>query len=46
MNNPRQISYAYKDEQGNVLFKKIRTEPGFDGRSKSFHYERNANGVK
>jgi hypothetical protein len=42
MNNQKKITYAYEDEQGNVLFKKIRIERE-DG-SKSFYYEHEKNG--
>ena len=34
------IEYSYKDAQGNILFKKIRLEPGVSGKSKSFFWER------
>ncbi len=44
MNNVSKMIYAYTDEQGNILFSKIRVEPGLDGRSKSFYYEREENG--
>lgn len=36
--------YNYKDENNVILFTKVRTEPAFDGRSKSFYYEREENG--
>lgn len=32
--------YQYQDEQGNILYQKIRLEPGFDGKLKSFYWER------
>jgi putative DNA primase/helicase len=32
--------YHYKDEQGNTLYWKVRLEPGLDGKSKSFYWER------
>ena len=44
MGNPKRFSYPYKDGQGNLIFTKIRLEPGYDGRSKSFHFEREENG--
>jgi 5S rRNA maturation endonuclease (ribonuclease M5) len=31
--------YPYHDEEGKILYSKIRIEPGFDGKSKSFFYE-------
>lgn len=34
------IEYSYKDAQGNILFKKIRLEPGVNGMDKSFFWER------
>jgi 5S rRNA maturation endonuclease (ribonuclease M5) len=34
------IAYPYQDEQGAVLFSKIRIEPGLDGKTKSFYWER------
>ena len=36
----RRIEYPYRDENGLTLFSKIRIEPGFDGKSKSFYWER------
>ena len=36
----KQIEYPYQDEKGDLLFSKIRIEPGFDGKSKSFYWER------
>lgn len=36
--------YCYNDETNVTLFKKIRLEPGADGRTKSFHCERIVNG--
>ncbi len=32
--------YHYTNEQNKTLFTKVRLEPGFDGKEKSFHYER------
>jgi hypothetical protein len=41
----KRIEYFYQDEQGNTLFSKVRIEPGFNGKSKSFYWERiNENG--
>lgn len=34
------IEYPYKDAQGIVLFRKIRLEPGVNGKDKSFYWER------
>lgn len=45
MVNVKKTHYAYKDEQGVTLFEKIRIEPGYDGKPKSFYYEREENGV-
>lgn len=40
------IEYPYRDENGVVLYTKIRIEPGFNGKSKSFYWERvNEQGV-
>ena len=36
----KKIEYPYHDEEGKVLFTKIRVEPGFDGKDKSFYWER------
>jgi hypothetical protein len=36
----KRIEYLYKDEQGNVLYWKVRIEPGFNGNLKSFFCER------
>lgn len=33
-------SYDYLDEVGNTLFSKVRIEPGFDGKKKSFYWKR------
>lgn len=42
----KRIEYLYRDENGLVLFKKIRIEPGFNGQAKSFYSERfDANGA-
>ncbi len=32
--------HLYQDENGNILFHKVRIEPGFDGKEKSFYCER------
>ena len=32
----KKIEYPYHDEEGKGLFTKIRVEPGFDGKDKSF----------
>lgn len=32
--------YVYRNELGKELYKKIRIEPGFDGKKKSFYFER------
>lgn len=38
---PRKLTeYHYKDEQGNILYWKVRLEPGCNGKSKSFYCER------
>lgn len=43
---PKQTIYRYEDEQGKELYRKIRIEPGFAGKDKSFYSERtNENGV-
>ena len=44
MVNEKRVVYSYNDENHKLLFRKIRIEPGFDGRSKSFYYEREENG--
>jgi putative DNA primase/helicase len=36
----KRIEYPYHDEDGKVLFTKIRVEPGFNGKDKSFYWER------
>jgi hypothetical protein len=36
----KRTEYPYHDEEGKILFTKIRVEPGFDGRDKSFYWER------
>lgn len=36
----KRIVYPYEDEYGKVLYNKIRMEPGFEGASKSFYFER------
>lgn len=33
-------SYDYLDEAGNTLFSKVRIEPGFNGKKKSFYWKR------
>lgn len=38
------IDYCYNDENNVTLFKKIRIEPGTDGKSKSFYCEHEENG--
>lgn len=40
----RRIVYSYQDEDGRELYRKIRIEPGFNGKSKSFFCERHDNG--
>lgn len=35
-----EIEYAYCDESGKKLFSKIRIEPGFNGKPKSFYWKR------
>lgn len=37
---PQKIYYDYMDERGKKLYSKVRIEPGFDGRKKSFYWER------
>ena len=32
--------YSYKDEQGRELYRKIRIQPGYNGKDKSFYLER------
>ena len=44
MADKKTTEYCYKDENNNTLFKKIRTEPGTDGKSKSFYCEHEENG--
>ena len=34
--SPTRTIYSYTDEAGQELYRKIRIEPGFDGKSKSF----------
>ena len=42
----KRIVYPYHDQERKILFSKIRIEPGFDGRTKSFYWERlNKHGV-
>ncbi len=52
---PMRITYSYKDETGQELYRKIRMEPGIGGKNKSFYSERiaddgtthhNLNGVR
>ncbi|HEY4831667.1 MAG TPA: hypothetical protein VIH61_03805, partial [Waddliaceae bacterium] len=38
------IIYSYTNEQGYELYRKIRIEPGYSGKSKDFYLERNENG--
>ncbi len=35
----KRIIYPYQDETGHELYRKIRIEPGFDGKDKSFYSE-------
>ncbi len=35
----RTTIYAYRDETGKELYRKIRTEPGPNGKDKTFHFE-------
>lgn len=44
MVNTNKTAYPYRDEQGAILFSKIRIEPGAAGKSKNFYYERQENG--
>jgi len=37
---PKKTVYSYRDEKDKELYRKIRIEPGFDGRTKSFYSER------
>lgn len=42
---PSKIIYSYRDGQGKELYRKVRIEPGINGKSKSFYSERTgANG--
>lgn len=36
----QRTEYPYRDENGLTLFSKIRVEPGFKGKTKSFYWER------
>lgn len=36
----KQVVYSYRDEGGRELYRKIRIEPGFNGRNKAFYIER------
>ena len=36
----KHVEYLYQDENSHTLYSKIRIEPGFDGKDKSFFYER------
>lgn len=36
----KRTTYPYQNEEGNTLFSKIRIEPGFNGNTKSFYWER------
>ena len=38
------VIYSYKDEDGHELYRKIRIEPGFNGKTKDFYCEHNDNG--
>lgn len=40
ISSTKRTTYPYHDEQGAVLFSKIRIEPGSDGKPKNFFYER------
>jgi len=40
----KRIVYSYKDEKGHELYRKVRIEPGFNGKTKGFYCERNDNG--
>lgn len=42
--NAKQTVYSYKDEAGHELYRKIRIEPGQNGKKKDFFCERNVNG--
>lgn len=42
----KRIVYSYKDEEGHELYRKIRIEPGQNGRAKDFYCERNENNKK
>ena len=37
---PQRIEYPYQDESGERVFSKVRIEPGFNGKVKSFYCER------
>ena len=39
-NSMTRTIYSYTDEEGRELYRKIRIEPGFDGKAKSFYSER------
>ena len=36
---PHRTIYSYQDEGGQELYRKVRTEPGLNGKSKGFHFE-------
>jgi len=38
--HPIRTSYIYQDEQGREIYRKIRIEPGLNGKSKDFYFER------
>ena len=40
----KRVVYSYKDEEGQELYRKIRIEPGFNGKTKDFYCERDDNG--
>ena len=46
MVNRTETRYPYRDEHGASVFEKVRVEPGYDGKSKSFYCEREENGKK
>jgi len=37
---PQRTTYSYQDEDGKELYRKVRTEPGPNGKRKGFHFER------
>ncbi len=40
----KRIVYSYKDEEGQELYRKVRIEPGFNGKAKDFFCEHTENG--